>query len=183
MAMSRKLFSKLGSTRMRTPISYIFPVKLESSFIQLSIRSFSSGNDLIVPDVDKAHKIAMEMLALDLLEVNQLLKYLQKRLDVPDEVFYGGGGGGGGGSRACGEAAAVEAPKVKEAWDVQLKSVDPKIKIKIIKEVRALTGLGLKEAKELVEKAPCVVKPGLKKDEAEALMKILTDIGAEVELL
>jgi large subunit ribosomal protein L7/L12 len=61
--------------------------------------------------------------------------------------------------------------------------VDPKIKIKIIKEVRALTGLGLKEAKELVEKAPCVVKPGLKKDEAEALMKILTDIGAEVELL
>ena len=52
----------------------------------------------------------------------------------------------------------------------------------VIKEVRAITGLGLKEAKELVEKAPVVVKQGLKKDEAEALMKALVDVGGEVEL-
>lgn len=184
--MSRKLLSRLvGSTRRRTPPSYTFPIKSESSFTQFSTRNFSSEKSEVIPDGDKAKKLADELLALDMLEVNQLLKYLQTRLGVPDEVFYGGGFGGAAGMvvGAGGGEAVEEAPKEKEHWDVQLKAVDAKIKIKIIKEVRALTGLGLKEAKELVEKAPCIVKDGLKKEEAEALQKTLKDIGAEVELV
>lgn len=62
-------------------------------------------------------------------------------------------------------------------------AVDAKAKIKVIKEVRTITGLGLKEAKELVEKAPVVLKEGLKKDEAEAFKKLLMDAGAAVELV
>ena len=119
--MSRKLLSRLvGSTRRRTPPSYTFPIKSESSFTQFSTRNFSSEKSEVIPDGDKAKKLADELLALDMLEVNQLLKYLQvrkqkfaqhssglipsynsisfplqTRLGVPDEVFYGGGFGGG----------------------------------------------------------------------------------------
>ncbi len=142
----------------------------------------------------------------------------QNRFKQPIEDLFGGvnvGGGGGGGG---GDAVAAEPVKEKDAFDLKLTEVDPKSKIKIIKEVRAITGLGLKEvswfsifccvlapvdlifsscrvnvsiysvvyfpqAKEMVEGAPIVVKQGLKKDEAEKLMKVLIDAGAKVELL
>ena len=65
---------------------------------------------------------------------------------------------------------------------VKLKAVDPKGKIKVIKEVRAATGLGLKEAKEMTEGAPIVVKGGLSKEEAEKLMAVLKEAGGDCEL-
>ena len=106
-------------------------------------------------------------------------------LQLPDSYLDGtGGGGGGGGGGAPGAAPEAAAPvKEKEAFDLKLTEVDAKAKIKIIKEVRTITGLGLKEAKEMVENAPVVVKQGLKKDEAEKLMKLLVEAGAKVELL
>jgi len=70
----------------------------------------------------------------------------------------------------------------KTEFIIKLTKVDPAAKIKVIKEVRAITGLGLKEAKELVEKAPCEVKGGLPKSEAEALAKTLKAAGAEVDI-
>ncbi|MDD5010715.1 MAG: 50S ribosomal protein L7/L12 [Phycisphaerae bacterium] len=79
---------------------------------------------------------------------------------------------------AGGEAAAAEE---KTAFDVILKSAGDK-KIQVIKEVRALTGLGLKEAKDLVEGAPKAVKEGLSKDDAEAARKQLEAAGAAVEI-
>jgi large subunit ribosomal protein L7/L12 len=98
-----------------------------------------------------------------------------------------GGGGGGGAPAAGGAAAAAAAPaaevKEKEAFDVKLGAVDAKAKIKVIKEVRAITGLGLKEAKELVEKAPVVIKAGVKKEEAEQIKKVITDAGGAVEVI
>lgn len=117
--------------------------------------------------------------------------------------IYGGGVGAKSGAPVGGADAAAPAAAapvaVKDSFDLKLKIVDASAKIKVIKEVRAITGLGLKEvniklmqtktifmylqAKELVEKTPVVVKPGLKKDEAEALKKLLTDAGAEVELV
>src|SRR5438874_7277150 len=89
-------------------------------------------------------------------------------------VVMAGGGGGGG-------AAAAEEKEVKSTFDVVLKAAGEK-KIQVIKEVRAATGLGLKEAKDLVEGAPKTVKEGLTKDEAEKLKKSLEDQGATVEL-
>jgi len=84
-----------------------------------------------------------------------------------------GAGGGGGGAK--------EEAEVKSTFDVVLKASGDK-KIQVIKVVRAATGLGLKEAKDLVEAAPKTVKEGLQKDEAEKLKKELEEQGATVEL-
>lgn len=65
---------------------------------------------------------------------------------------------------------------------MKLASFDAKSKIKVIKEVRAITGLGLKEAKELVEGAPSVLKKDMKKEEAEEIVNKLKEVGAVVEL-
>ena len=90
-------------------------------------------------------------------------------------VMAGGGGGGGG-------AAAAPAAEEKTTFDVILKAVPADKKIAAIKVVRAATGLGLKEAKDLVEAAPKTVKENLSKDDAAKLKKELEDQGATVEL-
>ncbi len=77
--------------------------------------------------------------------------------------------------------AAAEEVEEKTAFDVVLKEVGDK-KIQVIKVVRALTGLGLKEAKAVVDKAPGKVKEGVTKDEAEKMKKDLEDAGATIEL-
>jgi len=79
----------------------------------------------------------------------------------------------------AGPAAAEE--EVKDEFNVMLTGVGDK-KIQVIKEVRAITGLGLKEAKALVESAPCAVKEGLPKDEAEQIKAKLEEVGAIIDL-
>lgn len=79
----------------------------------------------------------------------------------------------------AGEAAEVVAEKTE--FDVILAVIGDK-KINVIKEVRALTGLGLKEAKDLVEAAPKAIKEGVSKDESEAIKKKLEEVGATIEL-
>ena len=82
---------------------------------------------------------------------------------------------------AAGAAAAAPAEEEKTEFDVVMKSFGAE-KIKVIKEVPGITGLGLPEAKPLVEKVPAKIKEGVSKDEAEALKKQLEAVGAEVEL-
>ncbi|MGB0333972.1 MAG: 50S ribosomal protein L7/L12 [Opitutales bacterium] len=114
--------------------------------------------------------------AQTVLEVADLVKELEEKWGVsaaaPVAVAAAGGAAAGGG-----EAAAEE----KDEFDVILKAAGSN-KIAAIKEVRAITGLGLKEAKELVEGAPKPVKEGAAKDEAEEIKKKLEAAGAEVEL-
>lgn len=95
----------------------------------------------------------------------------------------GGSGGAGGAAAAPVEEAAPEPVKEKTEFDIKLTVVGASAKIKVIKEVRAITGLGLKEAKELVEKAPCTVKDKLSKEDAEKFKALLIEAGAEVELV
>lgn len=113
--------------------------------------------------------------AQTVLEVADLVKELEEKWGVsaaaPVAVAAGGGGGG--------EAAPAE--EEKDEFDVILKAAGAN-KIAAIKEVRAITGLGLKEAKDLVEGAPKPVKEAVSKDEAEELKKKLEAAGAEVEL-
>ena len=78
---------------------------------------------------------------------------------------------------AGGEAAAEEKPE----FDVILTAIGDK-KIQVIKEVRTITGLGLKDAKDLVESAPKVIKEGVKKEEAEEIQKKIEDVGGTVEV-
>jgi len=102
----------------------------------------------------------------------------------------GGGGGGGGaqpaaaaaGEEAGAEAAEEPAPAEKTHYDVELQGFDAASKIKLIKEVRALLGLGLKEAKEVVETSPSWLKKGLAKADADALKATLEALGGQVRL-
>ena len=120
-------------------------------------------------------KIAEELSSLTVLEAAELSKLLEEKWGVsaaaPVAVAAAPGAGGG-------EAAAAEE---KTDFSVVLASVGDK-KINVIKEVRAITGLGLKEAKELVEGAPKEVKADVPKDEAEEMKKKLEEAGATVEL-
>lgn len=90
----------------------------------------------------------------------------------------------GSGSSSSGPGAAAADAKVEEKtiFDVKLDKFDAAAKIKVIKEIRSFTDLGLKEAKELVEKAPAVVKKGVTKDEANAIIEKLKAIGATAVL-
>jgi len=121
-------------------------------------------------------KLAEEIVGLTLLEAAQLKTILK------DE--YGIEPAAGAVAVAAGPAAAAapaEAAEEQTEFDVILKAAGAQ-KINVIKEVRAITGLGLKEAKDLVEAGGKAVKEGVSKTEAEDIKKKLTDAGAEVEL-
>ena len=98
-----------------------------------------------------------------------------------------GGGGGAAPAQSGGQAAAAveeveEEPKEKTHYDVELTEFDAGMKIKLIKEVRAMLGLGLKEAKETVESAPCWLKKELIKEDADALKEKLESLGGKIRL-
>ncbi|HSO48508.1 MAG TPA: 50S ribosomal protein L7/L12 [Rhizobiaceae bacterium] len=120
-------------------------------------------------------KIVDELSSLTVLEAAELSKMLEEKWGVsaaaPVAVAAAAGGGG----------AAAEAVEEKTEFDVVLSAVGEK-KIEVIKEVRAITGLGLKEAKDLVEGAPKNVKDGVSKAEAEEIKKKLEAVGAKVDV-
>ena len=111
--------------------------------------------------------------AQTVLEVADLVKELEEKWGVSAAAPVA--------VAAAGPAAAAEAVEEKDEFDVIFKAAGSN-KIASIKEVRAITGLGLKEAKDLVEGAPKPVKEGCSKDEAEEIKKKLEAAGAEVEL-
>ena len=137
---------------------------------------------------EKVEKICDDVCQLNVLELKEFLDLFKERAGLSDADLQGGGGGGGGVVQVAAAAApaaaapAEAAAEEKEFFDIKLTSFDAKAKIKVIKEVRALTGLGLKEAKEVVEGAPSVLKKEVKKDEAEEIVKKLTELGAAAEL-
>ena len=98
------------------------------------------------------------------------------------DVGMESGAGDGGGD---GDAAVVEAEVVEEKtiFDLKLLGFDAKSKIKVIKEVRAIAGLGLKEAKTLVESAPKIIQKDIKKEKADELKEKLEALGAEIEIV
>ncbi|XP_010932906.1 uncharacterized protein [Elaeis guineensis] len=133
--------------------------------------------------------IVDEISGLTLLELADLTEALRSRLGVEQmpvmAVITPGMGIGGLPGVGGAAGAAKEAEEKKEekmAFDLKLESFDAASKIKIIKEVRTFTDLGLKEAKELVEKAPTVLKTGLLKEEAEKIVEKMKEIGAKVVL-
>ena len=87
-----------------------------------------------------------------------------------------------GAAPAAGAAAPAAAEEEQTEWAVKLEGFDAAQKIKVIKEVRAATELGLKEAKDLVEGAPAVLKKGLKKEDAEAIKEKIEKVGGKVVL-
>jgi large subunit ribosomal protein L7/L12 len=119
--------------------------------------------------------IADQIQGLTLLEASQLVKMLEEKLGVSAAAATVVAGGGGGG------AAAAPAAEEKTEFSVVLQAAGAN-KINVIKVVREVTSLGLKEAKDLVDGAPKPVKEGVSKDEAEAIKKKFIDAGATVEV-
>lgn len=118
--------------------------------------------------------IVEQVAGLTLLEASELVKALEVKFGVSAAAAAVAAAPAGG-------AAAAPAAEEKDAFDVVLTGAGAN-KINVIKVVRELTGLGLKEAKDLVDGAPKTVKDGVSKDDAEKMKKSLTDAGASVEL-
>ena len=119
-------------------------------------------------------KIVDDLSSLTVLEAAELAKLLEEKWGVSAAAAVAVAGPAGGGAAA----APVEE---KTEFTVVLAAAGDK-KIEVIKEVRAITGLGLKEAKDLVEGAPKAIKEGIPKDEALAIQKKFADVGAKVEI-
>ena len=110
---------------------------------------------------------------MSVLELNELVKACEEEFGVSAAAPVAVAGGG----------AAAPAAEEKSEFDVVLASAGAeKIKVKVIKAVREITGLGLKEAKELVDNAPKAIKEGASKEEAEEIKAKLEEVGAGVEL-
>ena len=116
---------------------------------------------------------AEQLVNLTVKEVNELAQILKEEYGIEPAAAAV--------AVAAGPAAGAAAAEEKTAFDVVLKSAGAE-KLKVVKLVKEQTGLGLKEAKELVDGAPSTLKEGVSKAEAEALKAALAEVGAEVEL-
>jgi len=110
--------------------------------------------------------------AMTVMELNDLVKAFEEKFGVSAASFGGGGGGG---------AAAAAVVEEQTEFNVILTAAGAQ-KVNVIKVVRAITGLGLKEAKDLVDGAPKAVKEGIPKAEADDILKQLTEAGATAEI-
>ena len=122
---------------------------------------------------EKITALLEEIKGLTILEMNDLVKALEEEFGVTAAPVAVAG--------AAGAAAPAAAAEEKTEFDVELTNFGAK-KLDVIKAVREITGLGLKDAKDLVEGAPKAVKEGVSKDEAESVKKTLEEAGAEVEV-
>ena len=122
---------------------------------------------------DKVVKLIEDVKSLTVLELSELVKALGEEFGVSAAAPVA--------VAAAAAPAAAAAEEEKTEFDVVLKAVGGN-KIAVIKAVREITGLGLKEAKEVVDNAPKAIKEGVSKDDAEAMKAKLTEAGAEVEV-
>lgn len=128
-----------------------------------------AGGDVEVPEKFKDLVDSIEKMSV--LDLHELVKLLEKKFGVSAAAVAVAGNAG------VGDSGAEE----KDSFDVELTSIGES-KIQVIKAVKGALGLGLKEAKDLVESAPTVLKEGMKKDEAEELKKAVEEAGGKVEL-
>ncbi|CAH2066517.1 unnamed protein product [Thlaspi arvense] len=142
------------------------------------------------PPTERVFRLVDEISSLTLSEISELGAIIMKKKGITElpavAVMKPGAGGilGGGMSQgqSGGGGASEEAKPEKTVFEIKLEGFEASAKIKIIKEVRSFTDLGLKEAKELVEKTPSVLKAGLSKEEGEKIVEKLKALGAKVVL-
>jgi len=182
---------RTGSTvRLRTPwmvklpflsvFRHLFIGMPDIKMIQLLFVELNAGLTKCLGEDNMAatkEEILEAIASMTVLEVSELVKMMEEKFGVsaaaPVAVAVAGGGGGG---------AAAPVAEEKTEFNVILKAFDDAKKIAVIKEVRAVTGLGLKEAKDLVEAAPKPLKEGVSKDEAGKIKEQITAAGGTVEI-
>ncbi|MEN9229755.1 MAG: 50S ribosomal protein L7/L12 [Thermostichus sp. DG02_5_bins_236] len=131
---------------------------------------------------ERVEKILEDLKALSLLEASELVKAIEEAFGVSAAAPAGGMMMAAPMAAAAAPAAAAEPVEEQTAFDVILEAVPADKKIAILKVVRELTGLGLKDAKDLVEAAPKAVKEGAAKEEANDIKKKLEEAGATVKV-
>ena len=124
---------------------------------------------------DKINQIVEELKTLTLLEASELVAQIEETFGVDASAAAGGG-------VVMAAAAPAEEVEEKTEFDLMLDEVPADKKIAVLKVVRSLTGLGLKEAKQLVESAPKLVQEGIAKDAAEEAQKQISDAGGKASL-
>ena len=124
---------------------------------------------------DKVQQVMEIVEGLTVTELARLVKELKEKFDIQAPVFAAGA------APAAAGAAAEEAVEEKTDFTVVLTSVGEK-KIQVLKELRALTQLGLKEAKEIIDKVPSTIKENVPKEEADKIKSKLEEVGAKVEV-
>eukprot|EP00249_Psilotum_nudum_P008864 c21561_g1_i1 orf=230-877(+) len=151
--------------------------------LQQSGASREPVEDDYIPEVgrrpsERVVRLANEMVGLSILEVSDVGDLLKKKLRISNSMMpmMGVPKSGAGGATAPGKTEEKKPEKL--SFDVRLEKYDAATKIKIVKEVRTFTDLGLKEAKELVEKIPATLKTGLSKEEATEIVEKLKALGA-----
>ncbi|KAI7750800.1 hypothetical protein M8C21_019706 [Ambrosia artemisiifolia] len=136
------------------------------------------------PPTERVWRLVDEMSSLTLVEVAELSSIMMKKMGMKEPpvvaVMKPGAAGLAGAAAKSQTGAKEEAKPEKSVFELKLDSFDAASKIKIIKEVRSCTDLGLKEAKDLVEKAPVVFKKGVNKEEAEQIIEKMKSVGAKV---
>ena len=151
-------------------------------------RRFCATEAAAAPLSPKVQQLVDEIAGLTLLEASELTEALKEKLGIttamamPMPAAGAAPAAGGGGAAAAPAAEEAPAAEAKTHFTVKLEKFDPATKIKLIKEVRAATGLGLKEAKEAVEGAPKELKADVKKEEAEELKAKLEAVGGTVTI-
>ncbi|KAL2333742.1 hypothetical protein Fmac_014955 [Flemingia macrophylla] len=181
-----RYYSRLSSHLLKT-----LTPRLNSPRVPISTHARDCSTESHSPSPpqgsEKVSAIVDEVMGLTLLEVMDLVEVMREKRGVNElplaMLMVPGMGLRGlprGAPKAAGEAEA-KAPE-KTAFDVRLEGFDAAAKIKVIKEVRTFTSLGLKEAKDLVEKVPAVLKKGVTKEEAESIIAKMKEVGAKVSM-
>lgn len=132
----------------------------------------------LAPASPKVQSLIDEIMTLNIVETIELVDHLKDKFGYVESVAVAAAPAGG----AAADAEPEEEVAEQTIFSVKLDKYGDKEKIKVIKEVRGITGLGLKQSKELVESAPCVVIKNLPKEEAEAIMEKINGVGGECSL-
>lgn len=175
--------SNLSRASCRRALSRCLCTQAQASKDATSTSGVVTSTDTLSPRVAT---LVDNLVSLNMLEVKELTGALKTRLGIDDSMMmpmsFNPGAMAGMPSADNSAADAKEKEPEKTHFDLKLEKFDAGKKIAVIKEIRSITGLGLKEAKALVEEAPKVFKSEVAKDEAEQLRDKLKDIGADVSL-
>ncbi|PIN25666.1 Mitochondrial/chloroplast ribosomal protein L12 [Handroanthus impetiginosus] len=136
------------------------------------------------PPTERVWRLVDEISGLTLAEAAELSSIMMRKLGMKEMPVVGvmkpGAAGVAGVTMKAGDAAKEEKKPEKTAFELKMESYDAASKLKVIKEIRSFTDLGLKEAKDLVEKTPAVLKKGVTKEEAETIIQKMKAVGANV---
>ncbi|OVA08726.1 Ribosomal protein L7/L12 [Macleaya cordata] len=179
------LYSTYSFSNLFRKSDVVIPNERSWNRLSFAPESTSTGQETKLNPSERVSVIVDEISGLTLLEVADLTEVLRKKLNVNEMpimtmMMPGMGIGGKGAGKGGGASKTEEKKAEKTAFDLKLEGFDAAAKIKIIKEVRTFTDLGLKEAKDLVEKAPTLLKKGVPKEEAEKIIEKMKEVGAKV---